>query len=97
VKVRFTIDRVILDGMELSPLERLRLSDTLRTSLEAVVRERVSADGHAPLASRESERERVTMPLAAGVGGSGTGLGLALGPVVASSVWPGAPGTGGKR
>jgi len=95
VKVRFTIDRVILDGMDLSPIERLRLGDTLRTSLEAVVRDRLRADGHAPLVSRQSDRERVAMPLAAHVGGAG--LGLALGTAVAGSVWSSDQRTGGRR
>ena len=95
MKVRFTIDRIIVDGIDLSPIERLRLGDTLRTSLEAVVRERVGADDHAPLTSRQSERERVAMPLAANAGGAG--LGLALGPVVAGSVWPSGHRSRGRR
>jgi hypothetical protein len=93
--VRFTIDRVVLDGIDLSPLERTRLSDTLRMSLEAVVRERLSADGHAHPTSRQSDRERVAMPLAADA--RGAGLGRALGPVLGASVWPGASRSGGAR
>lgn len=95
MRVRLRIDRIIVDGIDLSPVERLRLGDALRTSLEAVVLERLNADRHAPLSSRQADRERVAMPLAAGAGGAG--LGLALGPAVAGSVWPGAPRTGGRR
>ena len=95
MRVRFTIDRIVLDGVELSPVERVRLGDALQMSLEAVVRERLSTDGRAPLASRQSDRERVGMPLAANA--RGAGLGRALGPAIAAGVWPIASRHGGRR
>ena len=93
--VRFTIDRLLVDGMDLSPIDRLRLGDTLRMSLEAAVRDRLGVDGQPPPVSRQSERERAAMPLAANAGGAG--LGDALGRAVAGSVWPGAVRTGDGR
>lgn len=95
MKVRFTIDRLIVDGIDLSAFERVQFEGALRMSLEAVVLERLSTNGHARLASGRSERERVEVPLAADA--RGAGLGLALGPALTAGVWASAPRTGGAR
>jgi hypothetical protein len=95
VKVRFTIDRLIVDGMDLSALEWVRFEGALRTSIEALLLERLTTEGHARLTSGQSERERVAMPMAADA--RGAGLGFALGSALGASVWVSARGTGGAR
>lgn len=80
MRVRLTIDRVVLDGVELSPGERSRLLEDLQGSLREAVMARVA--GANPTA-RWAVRERAEMA-------GGTRAGAALGEAVVGQVWTGA-------
>ncbi|KQW02331.1 hypothetical protein [Rhizobacter sp. Root1221] len=89
MKVRFRIDRLIVDGANLSSIERARLKDALRMSLEAQLLERMETNVSLPRGELHFERRHIAMPMAVDV--RGAALGMTLGPVVAQSVWPTAP------
>jgi hypothetical protein len=82
VKVRLTIDRVVLDGLELSPRERARILGDLRLSLTKAAMTR-TADAN-PIA-RTTQRERTEL---SGAMRSGrVRLGAAIGKAVVEHVW----------
>jgi hypothetical protein len=79
MRVRLTIDRVVLDGLDLSPRERARLLEELHASLREEVM--AKAAGGNPFA-RHAVRERVDL--------TGTmRSGAALAKAVAGQVWTG--------
>jgi hypothetical protein len=77
MRVRLTIDRVVLDGLNLSPRERTRMLEDLQGSLREQVM--AKASGGSPVA-RHAVHERAEM---AGQMQSGTALGQA----VVGQVW----------
>ena len=91
MNVRFTIDRLIVEGVELSPTDRLRLVDALRESLTLELNAFARAD--AP-AGRQVDRVRLQAPVA---GASGAALGATLGQALAGHAWHGGANAGGRR
>lgn len=92
MRVRFSIDRLVIDGVELSPIERVRLEEELRESLHEALLVRLAVarrqPGSLPVA-RNARSERL------GLGTHGQfasgHLGEALGATLAGHVWGGAP------
>ena len=95
MRVRFTIDRVVVHGMDLSPLERVRFDDALRLAVESQVSGRLNAHGPAGLTSRQRDRERLDVPTIALAGGAG--LGASVGGALAARVLAPASGKAGRR
>jgi len=89
VKVRFTIDRVVAYGVDLTPIERGRFDDALRRALETHLRDRRSHPS-----ARRSCHERVDMRFSPN--GSGASLGGALGTTLAGHLWSKAFATGNR-
>jgi hypothetical protein len=87
MRVRFTIDRVILDGLELSPFERARLLADLEVALGESLRSSATHNlqGPAPLPSgRHVRSERAD--LVADRSGRAT-LGTRLGRTLVDRTW----------
>jgi hypothetical protein len=82
MRVLLTIDRVVLDGLDLSPRERARLLEDLQESLRVQVM--AKASGGNPVA-RSAARERAD--LTGAMGTRGARLGEALGKTVVERVW----------
>ncbi len=81
MRVRLTIDRVVLDGMDLSPVERTRVLEDLRLSLTESVMAHVRSGNPT---GRRARFERA--PLAGGLQ-PGVRLGTALGSTVVRQAW----------
>jgi hypothetical protein len=92
MRVHFSIDRLVIEGLELSPAERGRLEEELRESLrEALIARYATAQrqpGSLPY-TRNSRRERLEFG-AHGQFASGH-LAKALGSALAGHVWGDAP------
>jgi hypothetical protein len=84
VKVRVSIDLVVVDGLSLA--DRARLAGDLRGALESAVRERIAASAPLPLPQCSRSRS-VTLPSVTPA--PGPGLVSAAGDAVVSSVWAG--------
>jgi hypothetical protein len=95
MKVRFVIDRIVVEGLELSGPQQAQFERALRTSLEATLLERTLASGHAGLVSGVSGCVHVELPLAAHAGVAG--LGQALGPALAATARLSTPEVAGGR
>ena len=87
MNVRLVIDRLVMDGVALSPRERTMLHKQLQESLALALREKAAA--HIVPHGRRVRRESVTVELPGAVGG---GLwGESLGASLAAHVWKGPP------
>lgn len=92
MKVRFSIERLVIDGVELSPGERAQLEEQLRKSLHAVLLARLAVAQRQPSSlpvARNARRELIELesygPFAR------EHLGKALGASLVSHMWGGAP------
>lgn len=90
MRVHFSIDRVVVDGINLSPIERAQLEESLRVSLQETLLMRIAdaqrQSGLLPI-TRHSRRERLEL----GAHGpfASEHLGEALGTTLAGHVWGG--------
>jgi hypothetical protein len=92
MRVHFSIDRLVIEGLELSPAERGRLEEELRESLREALLGGLVIEQQQPGAlpiSRNTRRERADLKLH---GRSADGhLGKTLGSTLANHVWGGVP------
>jgi hypothetical protein len=81
VKVRLTIDRIVLDELELSPNERVRFDEAFRHSLRSFLFQRTSMSEQGELTGRRSRHERIDMRRDNRMSGIdfGTAVGMAVG------------------
>ncbi len=96
MNIRLTIDRLVVEGMSLSPSDRAALEETLRESLTQALTE-AALPRDVP-EGRHARRERMDLVLPGRA--DGAALGARLGVALANHVWTGtvSPSTpnGGK-
>jgi hypothetical protein len=97
MNIRLVIDRLVVEGVPLSPSERVALEETLRTSLIQSLNERAALQTVPEGRNARREQLQVNLPEKAG----GEALGGSLGASLANHVWKGltsqSGGHGGKR
>jgi len=81
MRVRLTIDRVVLEGLDLSPVERTRLLADLRQSLTESVMAHAGGENPAPRTARFEKAPLAFPPQ------PGARLGAALGKTVVRQAW----------
>jgi hypothetical protein len=95
MRVRLTIDRVVLEGVELSAAERSKFLVDLREGLRESVIERLSSDSSVRPAEPRSYREHVNLTQVLEVREAGGGR--RLGDAVGAALFPTADTLGGGR
>jgi hypothetical protein len=100
VKVRFVVDRIVIEGVEWSRAEREGFEGELREGLREALMARAVAGRHNPGAlpvARSVGRERVEMTM--GTGARAEGMGSGLGASLVERGWSGAgrSGNGSKN
>jgi len=84
MKIRLVIDRLALDGIDLSPVERRRFVSALHASLEGALKERLVALDARRIDGGRVGTERSVLSLPRVVGGAA--IGSALGEVLGATV-----------
>jgi hypothetical protein len=97
MNIRLVIDRLVVEGLPLSPSERVALEETLRMSLIQSLNERTALQALPEGRNARRERMQVNLPEKT----DGVALGGSLGTSLANHVWEGpilqSDGHGAKR